>query len=400
MRPRTGAYATACRFPRTTAEKNLDQGFLYSGAMSASAPISFARGAPSADILPVGAIRAAAERALGDGWETALSYGTGAGHPGLREWIASYQGVEPDQVLVTNGSMQADVFLFQHVLEPGDAAVVESPSYDRTLLMLRRLGAELVAIPLEPDGIDAGALERALGAGLAPKLAHIIPNFHNPAGCTLSLEKRRRLGELAGEHGFLIFEDDPYIELRFEGEPLPTMLSLDGGAGRVVYASSFSKTVSPGVRVGYLVGPAETIAAIAELATGTYISPSMLAQAVVWEFCRSGAFRESIETVREALRERRDALCEALREHLPQAELAVPEGGYFLWLTLPEVDCDALFAVAREEGVLVVKGSDFVLQGGRNNLRLAYSGVTTGEIGEGVARLARAVEKLHTVATA
>jgi 2-aminoadipate transaminase len=363
-------------------------------------PISFARGAPSADIMPAEGIREAAQRVLTDDWQRALAYGTGVGHPGLREWIAERHQVEVEQVLVTNGSMQADVFLFQHALTAGDSAVVESPSYDRTLLMLRELGADLFAVPLEEDGIDVGGLERALESGLTPKLAHVIPNFHNPAGCTLSEPKRRRLLELAGEHDFVIFEDDPYVELRFEGSPLPTLFSLED-EDRVVYASSFSKTVSPGVRVGYLIGPAAVIAQIATRATNTYISPNMLAEAIVWEFCRSGGIDESIATVKEALRERRDALCEALREQIPEADFVVPEGGYFLWATMPEeVDTDALFQAAAEERVIFVKGSDFMLEGGRQNLRLAYSGVGVDEIREGVSRLARALERLRAGAPA
>ena len=165
------------------------------------------------------------------------------------------------------------------------------------------------------------------------KLAHVIPNFHNPAGCTLSAEKRVRLVELAAEHGFWIFEDDPYRELPFEGEALETMLSIDK-AERVIHASSFSKTVSPGVRVGYLAGPAAEIAALAKRANETYISPNMLAESVVLELCRSGGLDRNIEFVKGALRERRDALVEALGEQIPEAEFVVPGGGYFLWLDL------------------------------------------------------------------
>ncbi len=137
-------------------------------------------------------------------------------------------------MIATNGSMQADAFLFQALVEPGDVVIVEAPTYDRTLLSLRQLGAEMLAIPLDDDGIDVSALEQALEGGAKPKLAHIIPNFHNPAGCTLSLEKRKRLVALAEQHDFVMFEDDPYVELRFEGEQLPTMLSLDDrGQGRL-----------------------------------------------------------------------------------------------------------------------------------------------------------------------
>src|SRR4051812_24641885 len=207
--------------------------------------ISFARGAPSADILPRELVREAAARALDSDWERALSYGTGRGHPGLCEWIAHHHGVEIDQVMISNGSLEGGAMLFEHLIEPGDRVVVEQPSYDRTLLLLRRLGAELVPVPLEEDGIDVDALERALAGGPV-RFAHVIPNFHNPAGCTLSAEKRRRLVELAERHDFLIFEDDPYRELPFGEGGLETMLALDTG-GRVVHASSFSKTVSPGV---------------------------------------------------------------------------------------------------------------------------------------------------------
>src|SRR6202034_574328 len=166
----------------------------------------------------------------------------------LRDWIAEHHGVAPERVLVTNGSMQADAFLFDALVTPGDVVIVERPTYDRTLLSLRNRGADVRMVELEPDGIDVAALERVLLAGARPKLAHIIPNFQNPAGYTLSLAKRRRLLELARAHEFTIFEDDPYVSLRFEGESLPTMLSM--GADVVVYASSFSKTVCPGIRVG------------------------------------------------------------------------------------------------------------------------------------------------------
>src|SRR3954469_8882240 len=234
--------------------------------------ISFARGAPSADILPVDAVREAAQRALADDWERALSYGKGAGHAGLREWVGERNGgIDPAQIVATNGSLEAGAMLFDHLLGPGDRVAVEQPSYDRTLLLLGRLGVELVPIPLAEGGLDVAAVEEALEEGPI-SLIHVIPNFHNPAGCTLSSSKRERLVALAAEHGFWIFEDDPYRELPFEGQTPPTMLSQDS-AGRVIHASSFSKTVSPGVRVGYLAGPQDEIRALAKLASEQYISP-------------------------------------------------------------------------------------------------------------------------------
>jgi 2-aminoadipate transaminase len=358
--------------------------------------ISFARGAPSPDITPPEALRECAGRVLREDSAGALSYGPASGYGPLRDWIAERHGVEAERVLVTNGSLQAGMLLFDLLVEPGDTVVVESPSYDRTILGLRSRGAELVAIPLQGDGIEVGALEAALKQGARPKLVHVIPNFHNPAGCTLSLDKRERLVELAAEHDFVLFEDDPYGELSFAGDRLPTMLSLDD-ADRVVHASSFSKTIAPGVRVGYLIGPPPLIAALTQLAMNTYISPNMLAQAIVGEFCRSGAILESIDTVKQALRERRDALVEALGRYFgDDGKFVVPEGGYFLWVELPEsVDTEQLLAAAAERGATFVKGSDFMLEGGRNALRLAYAGVSPEQIDEGVRRLGEALATLR-----
>jgi DNA-binding transcriptional MocR family regulator len=364
--------------------------------------ISFARGAPSLDIVDVDGLQEAAARAFANDPAGTTAYGTAVGYPRLRAWIAEHHGVPVNHVLVTNGSMQADAFLFEELVREGDDVVVERPTYDRTLLSLRERGAHVHQVELLPDGIDTDALARQLtgadGArGLRPRLAHIIPNFQNPAGYTLSPEKRRALLALAAEHDFLVFEDDPYVALRFSGELLPTMLSLD--PERVVYASSFSKTVCPGIRVGYLVGPPELIAAITRRATNTYISPSMVAQSIVYEFCASGALERSIETVRTALAKRARTLSLALERELPEAQFVTPEGGYFMWVTLPAgTDVSALHQAAAERGVAFVKGTDFLLEGGQNTLRLAYSGVTPEQIEEGVTRLAEALRTLQGAA--
>jgi 2-aminoadipate transaminase len=363
------------------------------------APISFARGAPSLDIIDVEGLRSAADRAFGADPAGTFSYGTSIGYRPLRAWIADKHGVAPENVIVTNGSMQADAFLFEALVEPDDVVIVERPTYDRTLLSLRSRGGDLRPVELQPDGIDVAGLEALLADGVRPRLAHLIPNFQNPAGYTLSLDKRRALVRLAREHGFLIFEDDPYVELRFSGESLPTMLSLAEGGDEVVYASSFSKTVCPGIRVGYLVGPEKLIARITKLATNTYISPNMVAQSIVNEFCRDGSLERSIETVKVALAQRAAALAAALRRELPEASFVEPEGGYFLWVEMPEgFDADALSRAAAQRGVAIVKGTDFLLEGGENAFRLAYSGVTVEQIDEGVARLAEAVRSLGGVA--
>ena len=363
----------------------------------ADATISFARGAPSLDIVDVEGLREAATCAFANDPAGSTAYGTSVGYPRLRAWIAERHGVAPECVLVTNGSMQADAFLFDHLVGDGDDVVVERPTYDRTLLSLRERGARVHQVELLTDGIDIDALAALLAgtsrAAVRPKLAHIIPNFQNPAGYTLSVDKRRALLELAAEHEFTVFEDDPYVDLRFSGEGRPTMLSLD--PERVVYASSFSKTVCPGIRVGYLVGTPDLIAAVARLARNTYISPNMVAQSIVYEFCASGALERSIETVRTALAKRVRTLEVALRRELPEAEFVTPEGGYFMWVTLPEgTDVATLHKAAAELGVVFVKGTDFLIEGGENTLRLAYSGVTPEQIEEGVARLAAAYRSL------
>jgi 2-aminoadipate transaminase len=354
--------------------------------------ISFARGAPSLDIIDVDGLRDAAVRAFASDPAGTTGYGTSVGYPRLRAWIADRHGVEPERVLLTNGSMQADAFLFEQLVRSGDEVIVERPTYDRTLLSLRQRGARLHAVELQVDGIDTEALAELLGR-TKPKLAHIIPNFQNPAGYTLSLAKREDLLSLAARHDFIVFEDDPYVALRFRGQSLPTMLSMD--PERVVYASSFSKTVCPGIRVGYLVGPPEVIASVAQLATSTYISPSMVSQSIVYEFCASGAIERSIETVRAALAERAQALANALRRELADADFSEPDGGYFMWVTLPPgTDVRAMHRAAAELGVAFVEGTDFLLEGGENTLRLAYAGVTPAQIDEGVARLAAAYRSL------
>jgi 2-aminoadipate transaminase len=364
--------------------------------MTAEQLISFARGAPSLDIIDVAGLKAAAARAFDADPAGMTAYGTSIGYVPLRKWIADKHDVAPEQVIVTNGSLQADAFLFNHLVQAGDDVVVERPTYDRTLLNLQNLGGKVHQVTIEPDGIDVAELRGLLEAGLRPKIAHIIPNYQNPAGVTLSLEKRRVLLELAAQYGFVIFEDDPYVDIRFRGEPLPSMLSMDRD-NVVVHASSFTKTVCPGVRVGYLVGPAALIDAIAKKATNLYISPGMVSEAIVHQFCVSGDIDRSIATVSTALGERARVLAESLRRHIPGATFTEPDGGYFLWVDLPrDVDVDKLFPAAMKKGVAIVKGSDFLLDGGRHSVRLAFSAVTVDQIDEGVRRLAEAIEDVRS----
>jgi 2-aminoadipate transaminase len=373
--------------------------------MSTPETISFARGAPSLDIVDVDGLRAATMRAFDVDPAAVTGYGPAAGYRPLRQWIADRHEVSLDAVLLTNGSLQADAFLFEHLVRPGDDVIVEKPTYDRTLLSLRNLGAKIHQIPLDREGIDVTALRTLIESGLRPTLAHVIPNFQNPTGVTMSLQRREALITLASEYSFVIFEDDPYHEIRFRGELVPSMLSLAASEGAasaalVVHASSFTKTVCPGVRVGYLIGPVSMIKEITGRAVNTYISPGMLAEVTVHQFCVSGTIDTSISRVRLALAEREALLAAALRREIPGCSFHEPDGGYFLWVDLPDdIDVAELVPAAEARGVAVVKGTGFLLEGGHHSLRLAYSDVTADAVDEGVSRLAQAiadVRRAHT----
>jgi DNA-binding transcriptional MocR family regulator len=361
--------------------------------------ISFARGVPSPDILPVDSFGEAARAAVERDGRTILNYGPGAGYGPLREWIAARHGVEPGRVVVTNGSLQGFDFLVRHLFANGGRAIVEAPSYDRTIKILKRLGAEVDGIPLTDDGLDVEALESWIAANGRPGLVYTIPTFQNPSGLTLSLEGRRRLAELAAEHDLLVYEDDPYGLVRFEGEPLPSVFELTGR--RTVFSSSFSKTIAPGVRVGYLVLPEELVKPVETLATDTYVSPAIFVQGALYEFLASGRFEPNVERTRAALRARRDAMLDALRRELPEGVTwSRPQGGYFLWLDLPAgVGAADLLVRATEAGVTFVKGSDFFPgPGGEESARLAFSFPSVEEIREGVSRLAGLVREAAAVA--
>jgi 2-aminoadipate transaminase len=361
--------------------------------------ISFARGVPAPECLPVEELADCAKAALERDGAVALSYGAGGGYEPLREWVAERHGVAPERVLLLNGSLQGFVFLATHFLAGGSRRIaVEAPTYDRPLKILAGLGAEIVAVPRDDEGLDVDALERAIDRGATPAFLYTIPTFQNPSGRTLPTDRRRRLVELARERDLLVLEDDPYGLVRFEGEPPPTLYELEGGE-RIAYSSSFSKTIAPGVRVGYLILPESLAKAIEELAVSTYISPGFLSQATVWEFVRRGNFEPNLERVSGLLRARRDAMLAALEREFPQeARWSRPEGGYFLWLDLP-VDSAELLARAGERGVTFVKGSDFFPPGagGERSARLAYSFVSPAEIDEGIAQLAELVPATTTV---
>jgi 2-aminoadipate transaminase len=355
--------------------------------------ISFARGVPSADLLPASEIAAAVQRALANDPASALAYGAPEGFRPLRDWFARRYDVPVERVILTNGSLQGVALVIEHLFaRRGGLAVVEAPTYDRTILLFKRFGATVEALGLAADGIDVDALDALCRAGRKPHVVYVIPNFQNPAGVTTSRAKRERLVALAAEHDFLLIEDDPYRDVRFEGDHEPTMLSMDRGE-RVLYSTSMTKTVAPGVRVGALVLPSTMWAAVRQLANDTFIAPGHLAQATVAEYCAAGAYEPGLEHVRMKLRARRDAMVAALDRTLgTRVSYVKPMGGYFLWIRLPGVDADRLAVAAEEAGVPVVRGSSCYPDGrGGDELRLAFSAVSPDDIAEGIERLASLV---------
>ena len=351
--------------------------------MASADPISFARGAPSADILPAEAVREAAAQALESDWQRALSYGTGVGHTGLGEWIANLHGIEPEQVMVTNGSMEAAALLFQHSLEPGDRVIVEQPSYDRTLLLLGRAGVELVPVPLEADGVDVAARRGRARRRAGPLRPH-HPQLPQP-GRLHALGREAHAAGRAGRRARLHpvrgrpvpprplrrrrARDDARPGRRRARDPRLVVLE-DGQPGR--------PRRLPGRRAR-----GDRAARQARRARPTSRRTCWPSRSSSRSASRGGLER-NIEFVNGALRDRRDALVEALGEHLPEADFVVPEGGYFLWLTLAEdVDSVALLRAAAEEGVSFVAGPDFLLEGGANALRLSFASVPAERVAGG-----------------
>jgi 2-aminoadipate transaminase len=360
--------------------------------------ISFARGVPSPDILPVEELADCAKAVIERDGRTILNYGPAGGFAPLRERIAGHHGVEPHQVVITPSSLLAFAFVMRRLFAEGGRAIVEAPSYDRTILVLREVGAQVEGVPMDDEGLDLDRLEALVGDGV-PRVLYTIPTFQNPSGRTLSLERRRALVELAQANGLLLFEDDPYGLVRFEGEPLPSLHELAGGQG-VVYASSFSKTVAPGLRVGYVVLPDDLAGPIEKVANATYISPALLPQAAIHELIQRGGFEPNIGRTRELLKARRDAMLEGLAAELPgETSWNRPEGGYFLWLDFPPgIEAGALLARAEEAGVTFVKGSDFFSgPGGEESARLAFSFPSVDEIREGIGRLGVLVREAAAV---
>ncbi len=356
-------------------------------------PISFARGAPAPDLIPAEELADCAHEVARRDGARVFAYGPGSGYAPLREWVAQRHDVPAEQVVLTVGGLQGFVFYAAEQLarRPG-RVLVEAPSYDRPLKVLAREGVEVVALPMDDQGLDPDALDAELRSRTdRPSFLYTIPTFQNPSGRTLSPERRTRLVEIAREHELAVLEDDPYGLVRFSGAVPPSLRELEGG-DLVTYTSSFSKTVAPGVRTGYFVLPATDAPGFEERAVSTYISPPFLPEAIVWEFIRRGRFEPNLDRVQDELRSRRDAMLHALELHFGErAGWSTPEGGYFVWLDLDGTDTSELAARAEEAGVAFIPGTAFFPRGsglGGSSARLAFSYETPERIAEGIELLA------------
>jgi 2-aminoadipate transaminase len=361
--------------------------------MSDRRPINFTRGVPAIESFPVDDLIEAARAVLKEHATTVLQYGPALGFQPMREWLAQWQGVSVDQVLTGNGSLEIVEFLCGHMIRPGDTVFTESPTYDRTITLLRRHGADVVGIALEPDGPDMAALEAAL-AKKTPKFFYLIPDFQNPAGATCSRAKRERIVELARKHGFLLVEDAPYRLLRYRGTEEPTLFQL--APERTLHMSSFTKLIAPGVRMGFMLGEPEVLKKIAKIAEDTYISPGYLAHGIAWEWCRRGLLPGQIEGLKKLYAPRLAACLAAIDRDMPDAVATRPDGGFFLSLTLPEgISTTQVREAAAKRQLNLADGLAFFPQGGGERfLRLPYCALTPAEIDDGIGRLAETVREV------
>jgi len=353
--------------------------------------INFTRGVPANESFPIDDLIDAARAALKTNGPAMLQYGPSAGFQPLREWLADWQGVHVDCVLIGNGSLQLIDFLCLHLLKDGDVVFTEAPTYDRTITLLRRHHAKVVGIALEADGPNIEALERAL-VRHAPKFFYIIPDFQNPAGATCSGAKRRQIADLASRHGFLLVEDAPYRLLRYRGSEEPTLHEL--APDRTVHMSSFTKLIAPGVRTGFMIGEKALVKALARVAEDTYISPGYVAQGITLEWCRRGLLLAQIERLKKLYAPRLEACLASLDAYMPDALTTRPEGGFFISLTLPDgVLTTVVRAQASARRLNLADGLAFFPEGGGERfLRLPFCALSPTEIDDGVRRLAESVQ--------
>ena len=380
--------------------------------------ISFAGGLPASDVFPTERFREACCKVLAEKAHLALQYGATEGYEPLREMIARHiarYGIKAksENVLITSGSQQALDLIGKLLINPGDRVLVEAPTYLGALQAFNVYGADYVSVPSDEDGLRSDLLEKPLRSG--PKFMYVLPNFQNPGGTTLSEGRRHELVLLADKYGIPIIEDDPYGQLRYEGDHLTPLVVLDRenlradrgySIGNVLYLSTFSKTLAPGLRLGWIVAPPDVIGKLVQLKQGTDLHTSTFVQVVAYEVARDNFLDEHVKVIRRVYRERRDVMLEALAQHFPpEVTWTRPKGGLFLWVTLPKgADAQKLFEAALRENVAFVPGDCFYApnghaEAGHRQMRLNFSAAPPEQIREGIRRLSVAVreqlESLH-----
>ena len=366
--------------------------------------ISFAGGLPAPDVFPVEEFKEACDVVLSEIGPQALQYGTTEGYLPLREMIARHScrygiQVDSDNIQITSGSQQALDLLGKLLINPGDRVLVEAPTYLGALQAWNAYEPDYVTVRSDENGMITEELESALRNG--PKFIYVLPNFQNPTGSTLSLERRKQLVKLADQYGVPIVEDDPYGQLRYEGDHLPPVLVLDDEYqqngdvnyhGNVIYLSTFSKTIAPGIRLAWIVAPAEVIKKIAQGKQGADLHTSTFNQMVSFEVAKGGFLDEHVRLIRKVYGERRDVMLASMEKYFPEGvSWTRPLGGMFLWVTLPEgLDAKVLLDKAIALKVAYVPGAPFFPNGGgENTLRLNFSNANPEMIQEGIARLGK-----------
>ncbi|HEY5983070.1 MAG TPA: PLP-dependent aminotransferase family protein [Anaerolineales bacterium] len=374
--------------------------------------ISFAGGLPAPEVFPVREFQAACNVVLAEQGAAALQYSTTEGYRPLRDMIARHSTrymapITPENILITSGSQQALDFIGRVFINRGDYVVVESPTYLGALQAWNAYGAQYISVPMDEDGMIVDELEAALRYG--PKFIYVLPNFQNPSGATLSLERRKKVIELADKYGVPIVEDDPYGQLRYEGEHIPSLVQLDGEyrgydggcySGNVIYMSTFSKLLAPGLRLAWVVAPEQVIRKLVITKQGADLHTASFNQYVAFEVAKGGFLDEHVKVIRATYKERRDVMLEMMEEMFPAGvSWTRPQGGMFLYGILPEhMDAADVLKVALERKVAFVPGGAFHANGGGNNtMRINFSYCRPEIIREGITRLGLTLkEALHT----
>jgi len=366
--------------------------------------ISLAGGMPDPATFPTEEINEVAKQILAKNSARALQYSSTEGLTELREFILNWLAEDNkkaglDNIMITSGSQQGLDLVSKVLLDPRDIVIVELPSYLAALNAFRSYGGEMVGIPMDDEGMQMDSLEKTLAQlkneGKKVKFIYTISNFQNPAGVTMSLPRRRRILEIARKFEVIILEDNPYDKLRFEGESIPSIYSLDN-EGYVISLGTFSKILCPGLRLAWILGNKEIIEKLVIMKQATDLCTTILNQLIAYEYCSNYDIYKNIESNIEIYRKKRDVMLEALEKYFPpEATWTKPEGGFFVFATLPEyIDTDEMFPEAIEEKVAYVSGAPFFANGeGKNTMRLSFCYPNEKDIEEGIKRLGQVIKR-------